>query len=166
MNKEYPDYLIFLDFDGVCNCYGCGSYVTSTPEEYSFSKIIIQRLKGLCKETGARIVISSNWRRFADDGSYVFDGKRVSNPLPKLRKALGKFLFDELPKDRHVRKAEALILWLEDNPDFKGKFAILDDDIREGYAEYPQFNKNMFFCDPKFGFSEDKMKSVKKHFKG
>lgn len=155
MTKIYPNALIFLDFDGVCNSLNDGSYKTTTTETYSFSKSIVNRLKTLCDEVGAKIVISSNWRRYDEDGYITANGMKYYNPLPKLRKELGDYVFDELPKDEHIRKSEALMLWMEDNPDFDGKFAILDDDHRERYSDFPQFRPRYVHCDSDYGFTED-----------
>jgi histidinol phosphatase-like enzyme len=60
--------LLFLDFDGVLNSYEEGGYKTHTPEEYGPSITICNKIIKLCKETGAKIIISSNWRKFKPDG--------------------------------------------------------------------------------------------------
>lgn len=155
MVKNYPRVLVFLDFDGVCNSLSDGSYKTTTTETYSFSKPIVERLKSLCDETEAKIVISSNWRRHDEDGYITANGMRYYNPLPKLRRELGDYVFDELPKDRHILKSEALMLWMEDNPGFDGKYVILDDDYRERYFDVPQFKARYVHCDSDYGFTEE-----------
>lgn len=45
---------------------------------------------------------------------------------------LGSLFYDELPKDRHINKSQALELWFEMN-DFNGEYVIFDDDEREGF---------------------------------
>ena len=131
--KKYPKNLIFLDFDGVCNCKTDGSYLNYDPENYHASEQILDRLKSFCDENQAKIVIASNWRKFADDGHYSFSlGKEFKNPLPKLREQLKDYIFDDLPHTRHITKAQATILWFEEN-DFKGGYVIFDDDLREEY---------------------------------
>lgn len=155
MAKPYPQALVFLDFDGVCNSLGDGSYKTSTSETYSFSRTIVDRLKSLCDECNARIVISSNWRRFEDDGYITVSGTKYRNPLPGLRKELGDYVFDTLPPDRHTSKSEALTLWFEDNPGFMGRYVILDDDYREGYSGVPRFRSRYVHCDSDYGFTEE-----------
>ena len=45
---------------------------------------------------------------------------------------LGRLYVGDLPKDRHITKAEALIMWLEQTG-YSGKYVVFDDDLREGY---------------------------------
>ena len=49
-------FAIFLDFDGVLNS-------DETPDNLDFSKFAIQELNTLIVKTGAKIVVSSDWRR-------------------------------------------------------------------------------------------------------
>lgn len=154
MKRDYPKSIIFLDFDGCCNSYKCGSYVTSDSEHYGFDTRIINRLKKLCEKTGAKIVLTSNWRKFEDDGSYVFKTERVNNPLPKLKKELGELYFDTIPPLRHVRKPEALREWFKTNKSFTGKFVIFEDSNLEGYQFCPEFRDNLFMCKSRFGVTQ------------
>lgn len=48
--------VVFLDFDGVLNS-------DETPDNLDFSKFAIQELNTLIAKTGAKIVVSSDWRR-------------------------------------------------------------------------------------------------------
>ena len=60
------DPLIFLDIDGVVtSCMTTpGSYMNHEPSDYGPSPDCVERLKRLCDVTNAKIVISSNWRKF------------------------------------------------------------------------------------------------------
>ena len=106
-------------------------------------------------------MITSNWRRFDDDGRWsycTFDGIHAfKNQLPKLRKLLGKRYAGTLPKDKHINKSKALILWFEQHPEFDGKFVIFDDDKREGFESTTDYNinKNFILTDPEWGLTND-----------
>ena len=65
---EITHNILFLDFDGVCNSYNCGSYVTSDSKTYGIDEKIMPRLKEICVKGNAKIVISSNWRRYGKRG--------------------------------------------------------------------------------------------------
>lgn len=168
-NRKQHENLIFLDFDGVCNSFECGSYLNYKNTKYGYDEKIIKRLRHICKYGNAKIIISSNWRRFQIDGTYTFtyDGENVTchNPLSKLYDVLGDLIVGTLTKERHLTKSEALQLWFEDNPEFDGKYAILDDDPREGYQWVPKFKKNFWMTDPQYGITDEIAEDVIKHFK-
>ncbi len=121
----------------------------------------LDRLEEICIRTKAVVVITSNWRRFDDDGRWsycTFDGIHAfKNQLPKLRKLLGKRYAGTLPKDAHINKSKALILWFEQHPEFDGKFVIFDDDKREGFESTTDYNinKNFILTDPEWGLTND-----------
>ena len=136
-----PKY-IFLDFDGVVTSQleTPGSYITHEANEYGPSPTCVVRLKRLCDETGAKVVISSNWRRFDDFGQCSFwthakNNRTVANPLPYFKKLMGKYVIGSLPKCRHITKSQALILWFEENNLTQDQidYVIFDDDLAENY---------------------------------
>lgn len=132
--------IIFLDFDGCVTDYHSeyGSYLTHEPDFYGPSEICVQRLRNLCEQTGAKIVISSNWRKFDDHGeggSWKVKNmnKIVHNPLSKLYNMIGDLIIETLPKNiRYENKASAVVHWITAN-EFNGKYVIFDDDPREQY---------------------------------
>lgn len=162
--KDYPPNLIFLDFDGVCNCKDDGSYLNYDPANYGPSAAIVSRLKAFCRIVDAKIVIASNWRKFLDDGAYSFaSDMEFKNPLPKLRELLGEdLIFDDLPHDRHISKSQALILWFEDN-DFNGGFVVFDDDLREGYQDACEYKikEHFIHTDSEAGLTASDFKKAK-----
>ena len=96
------------------------------------------------KKTDANVVISSNWRRFPDDGYWIASETiRFKNHLPELKSILGKRYIGDLPHDRHISKSDALVLWGEFNDiDFKKlNYVIIDDDEREGFRNVYEFCK-------------------------
>lgn len=159
--KRKTDRFVVLDFDGVmtsCLPDG-GSYLANTPSKYDYSKECLANLMFLLLKANAKVVISSNWRRFEPDGGWThytgnFAGSTYFNPLPRFMHDLGDKVVGTLPTDRHITKSEALILWLED---FKHvpDFVVFDDDLREGFQttfDYGICNK-FILTDPKLGLT-------------
>lgn len=141
--------IIFLDFDGVMSSQNetPGSYITHEANEYGASPSCLKNLKQLCDETEAKIVISSNWRKFKDDGPCSFwthpkYARTVFNPLPKFKKQMEGYVIGTLPKVRHISKAQALILWFEENDLSKDDidYVIFDDDPSEGFASTTDYD--------------------------
>lgn len=164
MKRKYPRNLVFLDFDGVCNSFNHGSYLTAKSlDEYGLNEDIVKQLIQFCNETESKIVISSNWRRFPDDGTWRYNGLNCKNPLPKLKKLLGKLIFDTLTLDRHICKSEATIIWFEDNPNFKGNFVIFDDDTIERFNQTYEFQicEHFILTDPRNGLTKEKLDQAK-----
>ena len=159
---------IFLDFDGCVNNYAetPGSYATHLPDEYGPSFSNIERLRNLAEECDAKIIISSNWRKFKLSGPnsvwHHANGDYL-NPLGKLYEQLGDLVYGSLPPYRHMLKSEVLILWMEEN-DFDGQFVIFDDDPREAFATTHDYS----LCDhyihvkSEFGITDADCKRAKK----
>lgn len=166
IDKYDRNNILFLDFDGVCNSFETGSYLTHEPSEYGPDPKIIKRVREICKDGNARIIISSNWRRFDKDGTYVFDGIRYKNPLGGLYSMIGDLIDGTLTVERHLTKAQALILWFEDHPDFRGRFAVVDDDPREGIQNDEFLRQNFWHTDMKHGLTESIKKEIISHFNG
>ena len=127
--------LIFLDFDGVCTSTleTPGSYLNHTQEEYGPSASCVSRLVKLCNDTDAKVIISSNWRKFEDDGKWSFNGTPVQNPLPTLKKMLKGYCIGSLPSDSHMSKSSALLSWLDVHSNEVDSFVVLDDCLSEGF---------------------------------
>ena len=148
--------ILFLDFDGVCNSYSEGSYVTHKDDDYGPSNTICERIRKICGATGAKIIISSNWRRYPSDGRWFSGRNYYRNPLPKLYGELGDLVIGTLTPERHVTKAEALCLWFEDNSELD-KWVIVDDDSREHLGTTSDFGIRSHYIqtDPEFGITEE-----------
>lgn len=164
--------ILFVDFDGVVTSQTevPGSYITHEADEYGASPSCLSRLKDLCDSTGSKIVISSNWRRFDDDGPCSFWVYRkcmrtVCNPLPKFKVQLKDYIIGMLPKDRHINKAEALVLWFEENNLAKDDldYVIFDDDLSEGFATMTDYDINKHFVQTSnvTGLTEDDVRRAK-----
>jgi len=153
--------ILFLDIDGVLtNVQDGSSYLCGNPKTYGISEANFILLKKILQaHPQAKIVISSNWRRWEDPNpSWVYNGQTFYGALPKLRKRLSKKIIGDLTHERHLNKTEALELWFEDNEwlsKTSGKYVILDDDWREGYQAHPIFSKHLVFTDWRLGLVED-----------
>lgn len=155
------DRFVALDFDGVMtSCLpGGGSYLANPPSSYGYSEECLSNLLQLLAKADAKVVISSNWRRYEPDGGWThyrgsFAGSTYLNPLPNFVHALGDKVVGALPTDKHITKSEALILWLEE---FKTvpAFVIFDDDLREGFQDTFDYGiyKKFILTDPKLGLT-------------
>lgn len=151
--------LIVLDFDGVLTSIDSGTHFFLMDDlAYKPCKKLVNKVKKLCDETGSKIMIASNWRKYDTDHKHFYRGIAFDNQLPKLRKMLKGYLFEQdLPNIPHTRKGECLKIWLKDNPDFTGNFVILDDADYERYDKlrYKNIRKKFIQVDPKTGFSDD-----------
>jgi hypothetical protein len=162
---EITHNILFLDFDGVCNSYRCGSYVTSNSETYGIDKNIMPRLKEICVKGNAKIIISSNWRRYGENDFITTDRGIFKNPLLQLEKFIGEYIIGTLTKERHLNKSQALEIWFEDNPDFTGKYAILDDDYREQIQNNPKLKNNFWMTNAEYGLTDAIKTDIINHFK-
>lgn len=108
--------VIFLDVDGVLNCY-------KTVEKFGVFRGIeqskVELVRRLVKETGAKIVVSSTWRKTQDHHCEL---------LRQLN--LGRDVIGATPVTNFSRHEE-IKLWLSKHPEVKG-VVVLDDDCRDG----------------------------------
>jgi len=138
-NGEPADLLIFLDFDGVVNCQAW--YIEVGKEELArrgprddISEALIERLNDIVEETGAKIVVSSTWRKGeaiedlqGDLDRHGFRG-RVIGKTPTIPMKVRK----EKEEAHEVRGYE-ITMWLAKHPEFEGTpFIILDDESDMG----------------------------------
>lgn len=153
--------LIVCDFDGVLTRLydedgnkDYSSYLNYDSSTYGPSIELVDRLKAICSIANAKVLISSNWRRFDDDESWPYGGQKFQNQLPLLKQMLGHLVYGELPKDEHITKSQALQLWFEMN-DFDGEYVIFDDDLSEGFQNNPEFNRRFINTDHRYGITLD-----------
>ena len=164
--------IIVLDFDGVVT--SCmekpGSYMVNVGDSYGASLSCLQRLMKLIDETGAKVVISSNWRRFDDTGVCSFWNSPMhgvhANPLPKLKKTLGLRYLCDLPKTRHIKKSQALKMWFDEtirDPE-KIAYVVFDDDETEGFAQ-SEFSGHFILTDYRTGLTAADCEKAKEMLK-
>lgn len=125
--------IIFTDFDGVLTDDSTSYRTVKSQVEYGIAPKPFARLMQLAEKTGAKVVISSNWRRHPN--GIEINGEHFANPLPALVVALGDRFAGYLPNGyRKCDKAVALGMWFLDHPEFDGNFVCFDDQD-EGYWE-------------------------------
>lgn len=150
--------IVFLDIDGCLTSIEDGSsFLLMNPETYRISESRLELFLDFLEKADAKVVISSNWRRFPDDGYWVASKTiRFKNHLPELRSIIGARYIGDLPADRHLTKSESLILWGEINDIDFGRlnYVIIEDDEREGFKEIFEFRKHYVQCNVETGITE------------
>ena len=153
--------IIFLDFDGVVTAKNGtpGSYMTHGLDEYGPTPVCVNRLMKLVKDSGAKIVISSNWRKFDVDGpGSIWENPwygGVKNPLPKFIPALGDAYLESLPAIR-LCKAAVADYWLLVKGNAVESFVALDDMCaHEGYDRFETFKDRYINTDPETGITDE-----------
>ncbi|KAL1496470.1 hypothetical protein AB1Y20_016424 [Prymnesium parvum] len=138
--------ILFLDIDGVLCCHNDGVIDRSPLEE----------LQRVCLATGARVVLSSDWRRHA------FLTEKVRASLEEI----GVPMLGVTPCGPHgdpVRPLE-IRAWIEKHG-WRGRFAVVDDRmlLREKGGHF--LRGHFVRCDPKLGLdrrSADRLLDVLK----
>ena len=152
--------IIFLDFDGVVTAMNetPGSYITNKSDTYGSTPICVKRLLNIVNNTNAKIVISSNWRKFAYIGeqsiwrnSYYGN---ISNPLPNFIPLLGNSYLETLPPIRHLTKAYVVEQWLLQHNNIES-FVVLDDMCeQEQYTKLDIFKNKYINTNPETGLTD------------
>lgn len=155
--------VIFLDFDGVMTSMRetPGSYLLGE-KTYGVSKSCVDNLKTLCIEANAKVVITSNWRKFEPDGVWHQTHGDFKNPLPVFIDNIRDLYAGSLSPDRHVSKLDALRRWFSENGTPSG-YVIFDDDLREGFQD-SEFAGNFVLTDYKVGLVQDDIEKAKELF--
>ena len=155
--------VIFLDIDGCLTSMEDFSYFNPDPEKYHPSLKLINKVKALCTKTGAKVIMSTNWRKFDVDGTWKNQYGVYKNPLPETMRWFGNYCLGTLPKTRHINKSQALILWLKETS-YTGKFVIFDDDFKEQFQNTSDFGiMDMFIhINPQYGITDDDILKAKR----
>lgn len=152
------DKLIFLDIDDVMTSMhdNPGSFLLGEPDKYGISPSCIRNLLKLCDMTNAKVILSSNWRKFPDNGIWPYQGKGFVNPINSLKMKLGNLYAGELPAIRHITKVDALRLWFRENELTTSdiNYVIFDDDIAEQF-DASEFKDKFIMTDYHVGLTVD-----------
>ena len=127
--------IIFLDIDGVLNSRQYDADSGTTGGNIDVSRLLL--LKQLVDQTGAKIVLTSSWRRHWDS-----DGECTDDIGKELETTFGRFkmnLYDKTPELNNDR-AKEISKWLAMNRDVDA-FVIIDD-IKFGWYELAPFVVN------------------------
>lgn len=109
--------IIFLDVDGVLNHSDCPEWVDTSEV---LDKEIIERVKRICEKAGAKIVISSTWRK-------------LDSPFRRVVREFGKLIIGTTPdlnvlsRSAHGR-AQEILAWLKVNKQLDADIVVIDDD--------------------------------------
>lgn len=158
--------IIFLDLDHVLTNKNLdnSSFLSYDPNQYKLSSINLKIFDRLLRSTGAKIVISSNWRKFIPPNLYwQYNGKFYKSILEPFKDLYKDQIVDMLPIERYATKCDCLNLWFEDNEWFsktKSCYAILEDDTREKYQDDIVFCKHLILTDYHFGLTEENAKNA------
>ena len=134
--------MIFLDVDGVLNSAQYRKQIYPNRQELSYiernvDKQCLLNLKKILKETGAKIVVSSTWRK---DKDY--------NKFKEYLAKEGIGILDETPDlgESGKNRGEEIRKWLTNYKEQVEKFIIIDDDIFHDFYELTtyQIKPNMF----------------------
>lgn len=115
-----PIKVIFLDVDGVLN-----SDKTSrrTASGYTFvGSRQMKNLRRIVEETGAKVVLSSDWRYDRDDPKWNGDFLELEEELLRY----GISLYGFTPELRSAHRGAEIDTWLKDHDEVEN-FVILDD---------------------------------------
>ncbi len=138
---------IFLDVDGVLNnrftsSRSPGGYVGVSDE-------LIRNLKEIVKETGAVIVLSSDWRLLREDPERKKDYKYLARKLLFTGHIKISGHTDDISwskRGREIRK------YLDDHPDIT-EYVVLDDNPFRDFKEYG-LPGNIVLTDPMKGLTD------------
>lgn len=132
-NKILIEKILFLDVDGVLNCVYTNRL---TKNGFRFvDKVEIKRLNHIIDETGAKIVLSSDWRYGRSDTDMNSGFLELCNELHRYRIEI----FDYTPELMWSNRGKEIELYLEMHPGIKN-YVILDDS-KEVDPENPHFVK-------------------------
>ena len=115
--------VIFLDIDGVLNRTKHATHIRIDAD-------LVDLLRGLVEETGARIVLSTFWRHFAEYIAYILTrhgipADTIIGRTPGTSDA-SKLSADPADEGNYASRAAEIHTWLAAHPDVT-RFAILDD---------------------------------------
>lgn len=127
-----PLKIVFLDVDGVLNS---DQTTRSTATGWTFvGSREVKRLKDILDATGAKVVLSSDWRYDRDDPSNT-DFWELQTELLRY----GISFYDYTPELPSAHRGAEIDLWLRNHPDVQN-FVILDDrtDIEPNKSHWVQ----------------------------
>lgn len=123
------DKIVFLDMDGViCTHRACVPRDDKGGIFTYLDPVVIDMLNDICEKTGAKIVISSSWRKLTNEMSMVLAAAGVKQKyfFFDKDKPNGGFYTNKFSLKGHLRGHE-IEDWLIDNPGVTS-YVILDDD--------------------------------------
>lgn len=124
--------VIFLDVDGVLNDGATDRSVSHSPcGDTGLCHEMIENLAEIVRETGAKIVLVSQWKDEWDVNPEFRTEEGVY--LDHMLKAHGLKISDKTT-DRTADRGHGIVSWLSDHPDVRN-WVVLDDDVSYDYEE-------------------------------
>ncbi len=149
---------IFLDIDGVLNNVHTESV---TPQGYTgVSRKLVRRLAAVVKETGARVVLTSDWKYgwkrdpalCEEDASYLND-RLSQHGVYIYDRTYDEKIFDEFYTDR----GNGIYHFIEKNADCES-YVVLDDHVFADYDE--KMRKHLVLTDPEKGLTDADVQKI------
>jgi HAD domain in Swiss Army Knife RNA repair proteins len=131
--------IIFLDFDGVIRVPASND-AWSMSDEMQFSQDLMKQLASLCIQSGAQIVVSSDWRR--DDNRDEIEA--ILTPH------LARLLHDDWMTPIRGHRWNEIQRWLAEHP-ATSRFVILDDAGFLFDEAPPEIAGRVILCASRFG---------------
>lgn len=116
--------IIFLDIDGVVNCWGTKERAPS--KVIGVEQRLITYIKEIVDATGAKIVLSSTWRK--DWAFNLLNGK----DWDYLREEFARqdlYFFDYTPSRKDSHRGREIEKWLEDTEYDIYSYVVIDDEM-------------------------------------
>ena len=141
--------VIFMDVDGVLN-YTKWYYDDRNPgnlygQEGDIDPECVRRIVNICEKTGAKIVLSSDWRV---NKSAIGRLERAGFPAG--------LIFSQTPELLDYSRGREIDMWLNEHPDTYD-YVIIDD--REDFSD-EQKRLHYIHVDPYIGFTDKNMKDA------
>lgn len=116
--------VIFLDIDGVVNCYDTKERAPS--KVIGVEQRLITHIKEIVDATGAKLVLSSTWRK--DWAFDLMNGKDWHYLRDEFAKQ-GLYFMDYTPSRRDSHRGEEIKEWLESTGYDVESYVVIDDEM-------------------------------------
>ena len=116
--------VIFLDIDGVVNCWGTKERAPS--KVIGVEQRLITHIKEIVDATGAKLVLSSSWRK---DWAFDLMGGKDWHYLRDEFAKQDLYFMDYTPSRRDSHRGEEIKEWLESTGYDVESYVIIDDEM-------------------------------------
>ena len=116
--------VIFLDIDGVVNCWGTKERAPS--KVIGVEQRLIAHIKEIVDATGAKLVLSSTWRK--DWAFNLLDGKDWDYLREEFAKQ-GLYFLDYTPSRKDSHRGKEIKQWLESTGYDIESYVVIDDEM-------------------------------------
>lgn len=146
--------IIFLDVDGVLNCYYSKSYVINEEgiKYRGIDNSLVKKLKYIVDKTNASIVLTSTWKDYFEVGAYKQKYNHAKYLSNKLRRQ-GLKIVDKTEDRRWAERGAGIKRWLKNHPEVTN-WVILDDEIFDYMDLKEKCLDHFVFTDEQIGLSD------------